>query len=156
MNIKKLLFFLSLPFITGGLSSYLSSNSNTIYQQLILPPFSPPANIFPIIWPILFLLMGISSYMISTSSSSKENITNALSLYFLQLAMNFLWPILFFNYHIYIFTFFWLVILWYLILQTIISFYKLSKPAAFLLIPYLLWVTFATYLNLFIALLNPL
>ncbi|MCI5640432.1 MAG: tryptophan-rich sensory protein, partial [Lachnospiraceae bacterium] len=109
--------------------------------------------LFPVVWTILYILMGISSYLI-THSDSQVDKTNALTLYTLQLGANFLWSILFFGMGWYFFSFLWLCLLWVLILATILSFQKISPRAAWLLVPYLLWVTFAGYLNLGIALLN--
>jgi len=98
--------------------------------------------------------MGIASYLVYSSDKEKEEINNALLIYFLQLAVNFFWSIFFFNLEWYTFAFFWLVLLWVLIFYTIRLFYPISNTAAYLLIPYLLWVTFAGYLNLGIAALN--
>jgi len=98
--------------------------------------------------------MGIASYLIFSANANREDINNALTVYALQLAVNFFWSIFFFNLRWYLFSFFWLILLWVLILDTIILFFRISKPAAYLLIPYLIWVTFAGYLNLGIFLLN--
>ena len=98
--------------------------------------------------------MGIASYLVLTSGKSEENIQRALVLYGIQLAFNFLWPILFFSLSAYLFAFIWLAGLWLLILATTVSFYRLSNIAGRLMIPYLVWVTFAGYLNLGIYLLN--
>ena len=96
--------------------------------------------------------MGISSYLIYVSDS--ENKKAALWVYAAQLAVNFLWSVIFFNLQLYWFAFVWLILLWALILAMIILFSKISKPAAWLQVPYLLWVTFAGYLTLFVAMLN--
>ena len=98
--------------------------------------------------------MGISSYLVLTSGQGKNKIKDALFTYGLQLIFNFFWSIWFFNLEWYLFAFVWLLILWVLIFNTIVSFYEISKTAAYLLIPYLLWVTFAGYLNFSIYLLN--
>lgn len=124
------------------------------FGQLNKPPLAPPGYLFPIVWTVLYTLMGIASYLILSSDASKEEIHNALFVYGLQLGVNFFWSIFFFNLEWYFFSFFWLLLLWSFILYTIVLFYRISKPAAYLLIPYLLWVTFAGYLNLGIAILN--
>ena len=98
--------------------------------------------------------MGIASYLVLTSGKAQEHIKAALVLYAIQLAFNFLWPIFFFGLSAYLFAFVWLVTLWLLILATIIFFYRSSETAAWLMVPYLVWVTFAGYLNLGIYLLN--
>ena len=106
------------------------------------------------VWTILYTLMGLASYLVFTSQKDQDEIKLALQIYTLQLAFNFFWTILFFNVELYFFAFFWLLALLALIILTTILFYKISKPAAYLMIPYIIWVTFAAYLNLGIALLN--
>lgn len=149
---KPLIVCLLIPLAVGGLSALLTMGSMEIYGALKQPPLSPPGFLFPIVWSILFILMGISSYLVYVSDS--KNKTKALIIYAVQLVFNFFWTIIFFNMQSYLFAFIWLVILWILIIAMIISFWKISKPAALLQIPYLLWVTFAGYLNLGVYLLN--
>ncbi|MBE7043676.1 MAG: tryptophan-rich sensory protein [Ruminococcaceae bacterium] len=122
------------------------------FAQLNQPPLSPPGWLFPVVWTILYTLMGISSYLIQQSDSPDKN--TALRLYGIQLAVNFFWPILFFRFQAYLLSFFWILLLWVLIIVMIVQFYKIKPIAGLLQIPYLLWVTFATYLNLAIYLLN--
>lgn len=117
------------------------------------PPLSPPAWLFPVVWTLLYTLMGIASYLVAVSEKTYRART-ALTVYGVQLAFNFFWSLIFFNLHAYLFAFVWLVLLWLLIIITTVLFYQISRPAGYLLIPYLLWVTFAGYLNLAIALLN--
>ena len=119
------------------------------------PPLSPPGWLFPVVWTVLYVLMGIASYLVSVSDAPHEEKARALWTYGIQLAFNFLWPIAFFNLKWYLFAFLWLVILWILILITALRFGRIRKPAGYLLVPYLLWVAFAGYLNLGIYLLNP-
>lgn len=151
LGLKKLLFCISIPLLIGALSGYLTKNSADLFSTLNKPPLSPPGWIFPIVWSLLYLMMGIASYLVLTSGQPNQQ---ALLWYAVQLALNFLWPILFFNLELYFLSFILLVLLWWSILKTIELFYEISKPAAYLLIPYLLWVTFAGYLNFTIALLN--
>lgn len=151
---KTFLFFTAIPLLVGILAGLLTRGSMETFSRLNQPPLSPPGILFPIVWTILYALMGIASYLVYSSGKEKEEINNALLIYFLQLAVNFFWSIFFFNLEWYTFAFFWLVLLWVLIFYTIRLFYPISNTAAYLLIPYLLWVTFAGYLNLGIAALN--
>lgn len=148
---KKLIICLIIPLAVGGLSAFLTQNNMQTFSSINKPVLAPPAWLFPIVWTILYILMGIASYLVLTSN--EENCT-ALTVYSIQLVFNFLWSIIFFNLKLYLLAFIWLVLLWLLILETIIQFYKIIKLAGYLMIPYLLWVTFAGYLNFFIYLLN--
>jgi len=151
-NIKPYVISILIALAVGGLSAFLTNDNMMIYQQINQPPLSPPSFIFPLVWTILFILMGLSSaivYIKSTSNSKK-----ALIIYGIQLIINFLWSIIFFNLRIYLFAFIWLLLLWILIIIMIYEFYKVNKLAAYLQIPYLLWVTFAAYLNFMIFILN--
>lgn len=147
---KTLIYYLALPLIVGGLSALFTMGAMKNFQFLSKPPLSPPAILFPIVWTILYLLMGIASYL----ASREKNSSLAMFFYIIQLFFNFLWSIIFFNFENYLFAFIWLVILWLLILITTVLFWRLNKTAGILMIPYLLWVTFAGYLNLAIYILN--
>ncbi len=151
---KTLIICIAVPLIIGGLAGFISKDTMSTFEALIKPPLTPPGWVFPIAWTILYTLMGIASYLILTSGASDKAESKAIKLYGLQLLFNFLWTFWFFNLQMYWFAFIWLIILWFLILLTILAFARISKPAAYLMIPYLLWVTFAGYLNLGIALLN--
>lgn len=153
-NWKALIVSILIPLGVGALAAFLTGGNMEIFDTIQKPPLSPPGWLFPVVWTILYTLMGVSSYLVYTSNAPKEKIRGALTLYGLQLAVNFFWSIIFFNLRAYLFAFYWLVLLWVLIILTIISFWKISKPAAILLIPYILWVTFAGYLNYAIYLLN--
>ncbi len=138
----------------GGLSGWLTREGAEIYNETIKqPPLSPPSIVFPIVWSVLFALMGIGAARISLAPAARDK-SRSLRLFFAQLAFNFLWSIIFFNLQAFGFAFFWLVALWGLILWMVVSFSKVDKPAAWLQIPYLLWVAFAGYLNLGVWLLN--
>ena len=152
MKWKELLIAIVIPLSIGLLSGLISKDSMMSFELLNKPPFSPPGWLFPLVWTILYILMSISSYLIYKSNNPYK--TTALIIYITQLFFNFFWAILFFNLNLYFFSFIWIVILWILIILTIISFYSINKNAAYLLIPYFLWVTFASYLNYAIALLN--
>ena len=148
MNIKwkPLLIALGIPLAVGGLAALLSGGMAD-YEYLNQPPLAPPGWIFPIVWSILYLLMGYASYRVLYSGGSIPQIRRALFVYGIQLFLNFLWPILFFGFEWYLAAFILLLILWAAILVTMHQFSRLDEVAGNLLIPYLLWVTFAGYLN---------
>ena len=152
---KRLIICLAIPLVVGGAAGLLTMNSMEAFEALNQPPLSPPGWLFPVVWTVLYVLMGIASYLVSVSDAPHEEKARALWTYGIQLAFNFLWPIAFFNLKWYLFAFLWLVILWVLILITALRFGRIRKPAGYLLVPYLLWVAFAGYLNLGIYLLNP-
>ncbi len=137
----------------GGLSALLTNMGMDNYDAAAKPALTPPDIVFPIVWTILFALMGISSAKVYMSPASTDR-SRGLLIYALQLAANFIWSILFFNFQAYNFAFFWLILLWVLILLMIIFFRKSVKLAAYLQIPYLLWVSFALYLNYMVWMLN--
>ncbi len=139
----------------GGLSSFLTRSNMSIYEDIIKPPLAPPMLLFPIVWGILFVLMGIGSAIVYTRKDDlNEEVSSALKTYALNLIVNFFWSIIFFNMQAFLFAFIWLVILWIIILIMILKFKKISPIAAYLQIPYLVWVTFAGYLTLAIFILN--
>ncbi len=153
--LKTYLISIAISLAVGGLSALFTLGNMDIYSQITIPPLSPPSALFPIVWTVLYFLMGISSAKIYRSLL--RNPTDAkigLLLYALQLIFNFFWSIFFFNFEAFTFSFFWLLALWFLIITMIVFFKKVSPAAAYLQIPYLLWVTFAAYLNLAIAILN--
>lgn len=153
-NRQTYIISIAIPLITGVLASIITLGQMQIYKTLIKPPLSPPAIIFPIVWTILYVLMGISSAMIALTPANKKEQRFAITLYIMQLALNFLWSIVFFNFRAFKASFVIIVMLWYTIFRMILAFMQVNKSAALLQIPYLLWVTFATYLNLAIVLLN--
>lgn len=157
MNIKKdeLAISILLPIAVGVVSSYLTRDAQIMFSVINKPPLSPPGWLFPVVWTILYVLMGIASYIIYQHGKDRKDVKTALSFYIVQLAFNFFWTIIFFNYESYLFAFIWLIVLWNLVLITIIKFNKISRVASYLMIPYLIWVTFAGYLNLGIYMLNP-
>lgn len=144
------ILFLLIPLAVGTLSALFSGTMS--YASFQKPAVSPPSWLFPIVWTILYILMGISSYLIYSSNNAEK--TKALTTYGLQLVFNFFWSILFFRYSLYFFAFLWLLALILLIVIMIYQFYKISPLAAYLQIPYLLWCIFAAYLNYGIYKLN--
>ena len=156
MNKKASTFLkcLVIPLAVGGLASLLTRGGMEVFQMLNKPALSPPGWLFPLVWTILYLLMGLASYLVLISGAPSQEITRAFKVYGLQLLVNFFWPVFFFGFGWYLFSFLWLLLLWFLIAANILVFFRISKPAAWLLLPYLLWVTFAGYLNLYIYFLN--
>ena len=140
---------------TGGLSAFLIRDNVYIYALIRKPPLAPPAILFPIVWTPLYILMGVSCARIFLQYSSyPDDVFDALLNYAFQLILNFLWPVIFFNMRTFLFAFIWIVVLWSGILKMIFKFSRLDTAAAYLQIPYLLWATFAGYLNFMIYLLN--
>ena len=154
IKLKPLLINLFIPLAVGGLSALFTMNSMENFERLNQPMLSPPGWLFPVVWTILYTLMGIAAYLVTVSNAPQKEKRTAFIVYGVQLFFNFLWSIIFFNRGDFLFAFIWLVALWALIIANIILFYRISKPAGLLLIPYLLWVTFAGYLNFGIYLLN--
>jgi len=152
IKLKELIISIVIPLAVGGISSLLSMNGFKEFETIPKPAFTPPGILFPIVWTILYILMGVSSYLVYNTSC--KNKYKALRVYAIQLFFNFLWSILFFSFKLYWFSFIWLIVLWALIIVMIYRFYNCKKSAGILQIPYLLWVTFAGVLNAAVALLN--
>jgi tryptophan-rich sensory protein len=140
--------------LVGLLSSLLSGNPGEVYKSLNLPPYSPPAWLFGVVWPLLYILMGISAYLIYITPSKSEDKRKALITYAAQLLVNFTWSIIFFRFQEYGFAVVILALLLLLVTLTIVFFYNLNKLSALLLIPYYLWLLFAYYLNIGVYVLN--
>lgn len=151
INFKSLIISILIPLIVGGISSLVSMPFMD-YGNLIQPPLAPPGWLFPIVWTILYILMGISFYLILESDSYDKD--EAYVVYFLQLFVNGLWSIFFFVLKWRLFSSIWLALLIVLIVIMIIRFYKINKTAGLLQIPYLLWCLFALYLNIGVYILN--
>ena len=152
-KIKPYAVSLAISFATGGLSALLTKDSMDMYNNIVRPTLAPPGWLFPVVWSILFLLMGISAARVYVKSNGRI-LGNGLGFYAVSLVFNFFWTIIFFNAMEFLFSFVWLIILWVLILFTIKNYMRICKVAAYLQVPYLLWVTFAGYLNLMIYILN--
>jgi len=146
-NWKIYLLWIGLSEAVGLLAGLLTREGTALYAaEAVKPPFSPPAILFPIVWTILYALMGIGAARVHQSFLSRER-SLGLNLFILQLVMNFFWSLIFFNTGAYGFALVWLILLWGLILAMILVFYRVDRIAALLQIPYFLWVTFAAYLN---------
>ena len=140
-------FWILLAEAVGALSGWLSREGTAAFSEIAAqPPLSPPGILFPIVWGILYLLMGISAARIYQSPPSLSR-SRGLNLWIIQLVVNFIWSPIFFNAQAYGFALLWLLLLWILVLLMILSFRKIDPLAAWLQLPYLLWLTFAAYLN---------
>ncbi len=151
---KQLLLCAAIPLAVGGLSAFLTRDGMKDFQSLNQPPLTPPMWLFPVVWGVLFVLMGVASYLVANTTARGGDKGKALTVYGVQLGFNFLWTIFFFNCGWYLFAFAWLVALWGLILWNYLLFHRLSGPAGWMLLPYLAWVAFAGYLNFGVYLLN--
>ncbi len=150
INVKTLAVSIAISLGAGILSALLTGGNMRQYADLYHPPLAPPGWLFPIVWTVLYILMGIAAWLVYETPSGDKRL--ALSLYGNQLLVNVVWPLIFFNLRAYFFAFGWLLLLWLLIYLTIKQFLPINRTAALLLTPYLAWVTFAGYLNLAIAL----
>jgi tryptophan-rich sensory protein len=149
---KEKLISLLIPLVLGMLSGIISMGGMKEFNSLIKPILSPPGFLFPIVWTILYVLMGISSYLIYKENDYHSNC--CLKIYGINLFMNFLWTPIFFGLNLRLFALIWIILLDVVVIYMIICFYKVNKKAAYLQIPYFIWCLFATYLNLSIYLLN--
>lgn len=153
INLRRAVSSLAITLCTGILAWYFSGGTAEIYPKLAKPPLSPPGAVFGIVWTVLYILMGISLCLVRFAP--ENNVKAAAVKYFsLQLAANFIWPVLFFSLHKYCFSAVWLVFLLILVAVATVYFYKAVRTAGLLMIPYLLWCVFALYLNIGICILN--
>jgi len=151
---KTYAFWIGLSEAVGTLSGWLTREGTAIYNQnIIKPSFSPPALLFPIVWAILYALMGIGAARVRSAPPSRER-NSAINLFIVQLVVNFFWSLIFFNAQAFGFAFVWLLLLWVLVLLMILAFRETDPLAAWLQIPYLLWLTFAAVLNFSVWRLN--
>ncbi len=138
----------------GGASALLTKKGMELYQaQAAKPALSPPPVVFPIVWSVLYALMGVSMARIVLSAGSEER-SDGIQVYLLQLAVNFTWSIIFFNLRAYGGALIVLLLLLALVIWMILRFRRVEKPAAYLQIPYVLWLAFAAWLNAGVWLLN--
>ena len=152
---KTYVFWIGLSLVTGTISGLLSRNAMDMYSEtLIKPPLSPPGIVFPIVWTLLYTLMGISMARVRLAPKNEKQ-HPATVLFLLQLGLNFFWSLIFFNLSAYGLALIWLVTLWITVAIMIPVFFDVDAPAARLQVPYLLWLTFAAYLNFGVWQLNP-
>ena len=146
---------IAIPLIVGILSALITKDNMDIYSELNTPPLAPPSWLFPIAWTLLYILMGISSAMVFLDRDKDfDSARCGLRYYAVSLVLNFGWSIIFFNARAFLFAFVWLLVLLFTIVKTIFCYRKVNPAAAYLQIPYALWVAFAGYLNAGIWLLN--
>lgn len=154
IKLKPLAAAILIPLAVGGLAAFITRDAMKAFDTLYKPLLSPPGWLFPVVWTILYILMGIASYIIYVSDASMPRKKRALTVYGIQLAVNFFWSIIFFSLKAYFPAFLWLLLLAGLIAATMVMFFYIDVRAERLLLPYLFWVAFAGYLNLGIFLLN--
>ncbi|MBQ2318543.1 MAG: tryptophan-rich sensory protein [Clostridia bacterium] len=152
VNLKRLLIALAVPLAVGALSAFASGSFSEQYAVVNKPPLSPPGWIFPVVWTLLYLAMGYASYLVMTVGG--RDAKDALTVYYVQLALNFLWPILFFRFRLYTFAIFELILLIAAVTVMVIRFSHVDERAGYLTLPYLIWLCFALYLNIGVAVLN--
>lgn len=146
---------IAIPLAIGGLAAFLTRNSMDIYEQINQPFLAPPSWVFPVVWTILYVLMGVSSALIyENKDGAVEDKKRAFRLYALNLAVNFLWSIIFFNMGAFFAAFLWLMLLIFVVVRMVGAFYKIKPIAAYLQIPYVIWCCFASYLTASIWLMN--
>lgn len=155
INIPKLIFSIAICQLAGFIGSIFTSPSiPTWYASLNKPVFNPPSWIFAPVWTTLFFLMGVSLYLVWEKGLKEKKVKIALGFFSAQLLLNVLWSVIFFGLQQPLYAFIEIIILWTAILLTILKFYKISKPAAYLLMPYTLWVGFAAVLNYSLWMIN--
>lgn len=151
-----LLINIIIPVVGGALVGYINKNSFEFYSTLEKPFFSPPAIVFPIVWTILYILMGIAAYRFFMKNKIKGLNSDGYFYYIMQLLFNFAWSFIFFTFRLYGISFLWLVVILIIVIITTIKFFKVDKLAGILMIPYILWLFFAGILNYFIWVLNEM
>ena len=152
INYKKLLFYIIITFIIGVVPSIPIFKNMNIYSSLNKPPLSPPKLVFPIAWSILYILMAISLYIVTNKSSVSHKKDKLI--YFIQLVTNALRTPIFFGLKAYLLSYIWILLLIVFVIIMILEFYKINKVSAYIQIPYLLWLIFASYLNYGVLILN--
>lgn len=153
IDYKKLLKYIIITILIGTIPSVFVFKSMSIYSNLNKPPLSPPGFIFPIVWTILYILMGISFYKIMNDEGKYKE--EAKLIYYIQLVTNALWTPIFFGFKQYFLAFTWLLMLLVFVIFMVTIFYKINKKSAYLQIPYIIWLLVALYLNFGIFILNP-
>ena len=151
---KQLVICLAVPLAVGALAGLLGREGMEAYKGIYKPLLAPPGWVFPVVWTILYVMMGLASYLVYTSAASPERIRRAMTAYVLQLAANFIWPLIFFALGAYLIAFLWLILLFALALVCALRFGYIDARAGKLMAPYLVWLFFAAYLNLGVYLLN--
>lgn len=152
VHLKKLIFWVLIPLVVGGVSSLLSGNMGKLWTSLRQPPLAPPGWLFPVAWTVLYVLMGTAAYLVSESNSPLR--VMALRLYWLHLLLNFLWSPIFFGCGMPSLALAVILALWVVLGFTVLAFLRVNRLAGWMMVPVLLWVTFAVYLNAGVVVLN--
>ena len=153
-NTKKLWLCIAIPLLIGGVAGLLTRSGTQSYALMAKPPLSPPGWLFPVVWTVLYIMMGLASYIVYSSDASPIRKERALSFYAVQLGLNFFWPLIFFRLEMFLTALLWLAALWVLVWICAALFYHIRRAAFYLLLPYGLWCTFALYLNFSVYLRN--
>ncbi|HOK91754.1 MAG TPA: tryptophan-rich sensory protein [Spirochaetota bacterium] len=154
MNYIKLVISIAIPLFIGFIGSFFTSSSvDTWYKTLKKPDFNPPNWVFSPVWTLLFILIGLSFYIIWKNNFGGKKVL-LLNIFFTQLFANLIWSLFFFGLRSPFWALIDIIVLWLAILVNIIVFYRVSKPAGILLVPYILWVSFAALLNFYLYILN--
>lgn len=153
-NIILLIVCIAIPLAVGALAGYLTKNNMDVFRTINKPAFTPPATVFPIVWAVIYVMMGVGLYLVLNSCGSKFEVIYVAYPFLIQLLLNFFWSLIFFNMRAYTLAFICLVLLWGMILRTIFFWEKCNEISSYLMIVYLIWVSFAGYLNLGIIFLN--
>ena len=154
INYKKLIISIIIPLLVGGISAFLTRDSMSTFEKVAKPPLSPPGWLFPVVWTILYFLMGVSLYIVWNKQDIYVDKKKAYLLFCLQLFLNFIWSPVFFTARSFLLAFVILVLLIIAVAFMIAAFYNIDKRAGLLQIPYLIWLLFAAYLNMAIYILN--
>lgn len=155
IDYKKLAASCAISLGTGALSGIISMSGMKNFDKAVKPPLTPPSWLFPVVWTLLFLLMGISAYLVYTNRyTERKDRDSALIIYGAQLVVNFFWPVIFFNMSAYLFAFVWIVLLLVLVIIMTKKFYAITPIAGAFQIPYIIWTSFATYLTFGVFILN--
>lgn len=158
-EVKKYIYCVLIPLLVGYLSNILSQaisgvDTSTYYHELIKPGFAPPGIVFPIVWTILYILMGTSSYIILSQKKNNSKTKDAMFYYWAQLGLNFLWSILFFGFQLRLTALIDLILLLVFVVIMVYKFYQIKPISAYLNIPYIIWLIYAGILNYFIWFIN--
>lgn len=145
---------LLLPLAVGALAAFITKDSMAVFGAIIKPPLAPPGWLFAPVWTALYLLMGYASYLVWTAEVSTIRRNRALKIYLLSLGANFLWPLIFFSLELYLLAFLWIILLALLSAAAALLFWHIDQSAGELMLPYLVWLAYAAYLNLGIWILN--
>lgn len=149
INWKKLIIYIIIPLALGGIVGFLSGSYKGL-DGVVMPNFAPPMILFPIVWVVLYILMGISRYLIE----DKNNNSKGIKIYNFQLFVNLMWSFFFFSFRWFLFSFLWIILLIIIVILMIKELFSVNKISAYIQIPYLLWIIFAAVLNYSIYLLN--